>query len=376
MNYEKKNLIVFGSSVACGEGTKDNFDWASLLAEQLKKRNWNTINKSVGGNRLKHLLKRVHEDVISLKPDAVIIAASLGNEGILYPFKQFRYNRFLKGIKKLIELFEANNIRTIITNVYPHERYTLIEYDYVQKMNLALDVLEVPVINVCGSIDNLNGNWLDGLYLDSAHPNDEGHLEMMTAFPVSLFDHLEEWMNPMNYNVDVFKNHVAFPLKFALCDKIRSFTICFDFKSLSNDNFIILDDSTRIGTFDNKILITANGKKEILLDNSYGLHHFTVNHHPYLKEVNIYIDNEIVYTIKEKVLNIDNLVLEGQNTLLDNILFYRGRLSDKIQQMVFSKKVYKSSLEIFSTSDDFDVNQHLFRNQASTDSCIKVIVER
>ena len=123
----KKKLIIFGSSVAYGEGAKNNQGWADIISNKYLKSEWEVINKSVCGNRVKHLLNRVNKDVLNLYPDAVIIAISLGNEGLTRPFKKCRYNRFIKGIKKLLDLFYNNKIIPIITIIYPNNYYNNVE---------------------------------------------------------------------------------------------------------------------------------------------------------------------------------------------------------------------------------------------------------
>lgn len=370
----KKRIIIFGSSVAYGEGAYCEFGWAAMLAKAIDD-DCEIINKSVCGNRTKHLLKRVHKDVIQLKPDMVIVAVSLGNEGLLFSFKQNRCNRFLKNMKKLLAIFNENNIKAVITNVYPHEHYKQKEYYYVQKMNLALDELDVPVVNVCGCIDNLKGNWLDNMYYNSAHPNDQGHLEMMSAFQLDMFKNMGDQAHAFKIEmapkgkVDI----LGTDFRANIDGNIRSFTLSVFVKPEWDSNIITIGDFADISIINNKIEVYSPKKcdyvtSEYIMDCGYVF----LSYHPYLKRVSIYVDGNQVAIIDNVVLSPEDIVLKGSGVMFENVALYRGRLSDMTMKSISSGKLYNSSLEIFSKTEDY--KDGIFYNNANNESCFGKII--
>ena len=344
---QKKKLIIFGSSVAYGEGAENNNGWASILGENLLD-NWEMINQSVCGNRAKHLLKRVHDDVVALQPDAVIIAISLGNEGLVYPFKTYRYNRFIRGIKELIQIFISNHIIPIVTNIYPNDYYKKTEYSYMERMNIELDALGVHVVNVSGTVDDMSGKWIHGLAFDSGHPNNQGHLEMSTAFPSAMFDTLER--EDPSYRFPTHPLNISSYVGFRLlpAKDIRSFTMVLDVQPTSNGVFVTIDNQYSL-VWSNGILLCNESPlyRPIVALNTYQV---VISYHPYTQRGAIYVECSSVLEFTSIDLTTKDLQFNTAHANYYNIRLFRGRLSKRMRSHIYDGQVFHSSMEFYAVN--------------------------
>lgn len=73
---------------------------------------------------------------------------------------------------------------------YPHGRYTSVERDYIERMNLLINSWDVPSVNFLGAVGDGDGRWAKGCENDPGHPNNRGHEAMFRAFVPVLFDAL------------------------------------------------------------------------------------------------------------------------------------------------------------------------------------------
>lgn len=192
LENSRMKLVIFGSSVAHGYGAKNSYGWGNRLAEQLRKRNWEVVNRSIGGDNTSLILARIHRDLIPEKPDVVVIGLSLANEGIQGGKKGQTYRGFIKNMKKIIQICRKNGITPVVANCYPNDSYKALHYDYVKKFNEDLETWPIYSIDLMGAIDDGQGRWVKGYAKDAGHPNDLGHEEMTRAVPLSVFDGLIE----------------------------------------------------------------------------------------------------------------------------------------------------------------------------------------
>ena len=191
---KKKNsrlkVAIFGSSVAKGYGAEGEWGWANRWGDILKSKNWDYVNKSIGGDTTSKLLARIDTDLLAEHPDIAVIGLSLANEGLREKEPLEIYKGYVKNLKKIVQILRKNGIIPIISNGYPHGSYTEKQYDYVQKFNEELATWPVYSIDLMGAMDNGHGRWLKGYYKDAGHPNSAGHEELTRAVPTSLLDSL------------------------------------------------------------------------------------------------------------------------------------------------------------------------------------------
>ena len=189
-------LVIYGSSVASGAGATDNHGWAYRLKTVLEKRNWTVVNKSVGGDSTTKLLARFDRDLLPQKPDVVILALSLANEGVVQsPGEAFA--SYAANLRKLVQMCRHHGIVPIISNTYPNNAYTPTHYALLRKFNDELNSWPVASLDFMGTVDDGEGHWQADCWKDGSHPNEKGHEEMFHAIPPSLFDSLLDSADPL-----------------------------------------------------------------------------------------------------------------------------------------------------------------------------------
>jgi len=189
-------LVIFGSSVARGAGATNDYGWAAMLKAKLEKGDWTVVNKSVGGDTTTKLAARFECDLLSEEPDMVILALSLGNEGIMGDSTAV-YRQYVRNMRKLVQRCRRHRIIPIVSNCYPNGNYEKEHYDCLRRFNETLNTWSVAGLDFLGAIDDGYGRWPDGTWTDAGHPNSLGHEEMFHAIPLSLFDNLIDEYYPL-----------------------------------------------------------------------------------------------------------------------------------------------------------------------------------
>ena len=200
-----RRIAIFGSSVANGTGDESGQEgYAGLLRGLLEPRGWEIVNRSRGGDNTKLLMSRFAPNgeaepgtrfLLPVHPGYVLIALSLGNEGIRAAegttAKDALFDQFTRGIKALIDRSRSEGIVPVVTLCYARNDFTDVEYSYTRRANAAINEWAVPSVNLLGAVDDGTGKWVKGFWWDSLHPNAAGHAELAATFVPSLFDALE-----------------------------------------------------------------------------------------------------------------------------------------------------------------------------------------
>ena len=184
-------IVVIGSSVALGHKAWLLKGWAWLLAQDLQQKyGHQVINLSESGANVSRTIARFASVVTPEKPDVVIIALSLGNEGLGYCSPHERravQRRFESGLQQLVKMTRTLGARPILGGVYPHGDFSP-EHDWLLKdtHNRMLS-WDVPILDWLAAVDNGHGRWQEGTSFDPSHPNTIGHRLMYEAIDISLF---------------------------------------------------------------------------------------------------------------------------------------------------------------------------------------------
>jgi lysophospholipase L1-like esterase len=200
-----RRIAIFGSSVANGTGdASGQGGYAGLLRSLLEPRGWEVVNRSRGGDNTGTLMSRFAPSddaqpgttfLLPVRPGYVVIALSLGNEGIRTAEdtvgKGAIADQFARGLEALIERSRSAKIVPIVTLCYTRNDFTEVEYGYTRRVNAAINQWDVASVNFLGAVDDGAGKWVNGFWWDSLHPNASGHAELATTFVPSLFDALE-----------------------------------------------------------------------------------------------------------------------------------------------------------------------------------------
>ncbi|MBN1224310.1 MAG: DUF3471 domain-containing protein [Candidatus Aminicenantes bacterium] len=259
-----KTIAVIGSSVAAGWVT--NFEsrhdmkngWAYRLGRHLLPGGYKVVNISTPGDNTDAVLKRIDKDLIPLSAEFAVIGLSLENEGIrgiLGTEPEAVFEKYKDNMLKIIEKCRTNNIRPVVGLCYPCDRFQDKDYDYIKRMNLLLNSLDVPSINFLGALDDGSGHFPKGFTYDEDHPDNRGHEEMYYAVGPSLFAALEKGkaipqMFASEDFVTIERTAHSSPLSFIPEDVIHSFAEGFKFRLssegataciLSGDHFSVVE---------------------------------------------------------------------------------------------------------------------------------------
>lgn len=116
-------IVFFGDSITdCGRDRRNETSlgngYVKILADKLRPiypdRDIELINKGVSGNEVSDLLARADEDVIALKPDAVVIMIGINNTIHRFEYgKELNYKQLENDLTALIEKLKKAGIVVI-----------------------------------------------------------------------------------------------------------------------------------------------------------------------------------------------------------------------------------------------------------------------
>ncbi|MBD2149363.1 lipase [Pseudanabaena sp. FACHB-1277] len=186
-----RKVLVIGSSVAMGCSAWLLKGWAHQLAQALEQKyGCQLINRSQLGANVSSTIERFASVVVHEKPDVVIIALSLGNEGLAYCRPHDRravQRRYESGLLQLIQMTRDLGAVPIIGGLYPHGDYSPEHSWLVRDTHARMQQWNVPILDWLDVLDNGSGRWQPELTLDVAHPNSLGHQRMFEAIDLDVF---------------------------------------------------------------------------------------------------------------------------------------------------------------------------------------------
>jgi lysophospholipase L1-like esterase len=189
---EKLKILVIGSSVALGHKAWLLKGWAWLLGQTLQEKyGHQLVNVSEVGANVSRTIARFESVVTPEQPDVVIIALSLGNEGLAYCLPHQRravQRRFESGLQQLVKMTRDIGARPILGGVYPNGDYESEHYWLLRDTHNRMLNWGVTVLDWLAAVDNGQGHWKVGTSFDPAHPNTVGHRLMYEAIALHLFE--------------------------------------------------------------------------------------------------------------------------------------------------------------------------------------------
>jgi lysophospholipase L1-like esterase len=360
-------IVYFGSSVPYGFGATKNYGYTYRFNDILKKRaedgtgkNWKTANISKGGDNTIRLTARWAKELMPQKGKYVVYALSLGNEGIHEAGKP-KLDQFKANMTKLIAMARDSGYVPVLTNCYTRNDFTDKDYGYVKDLNLWINSLDVPSINLLGAVDNGTGKWAPGYWHDPGHPNDAGHQEMAYAIVPSLFDALSNGKpQPKMVETSYLPIGKSQPkmVSFKPDNILHSFTTTITVKADDNGQIIQLKDSLgHVGS----IAIKDNGTLEYtsplyqqitgttkITDGQW--HKITLTHYYARNVTQLYCDSTLQGNVAEQ-LSIRQLYAgnkTSKNILVKNWLFYRAGMNLSEIAALTNDKLLQSSLELYA----------------------------
>lgn len=213
-------IAVIGSSVALGCNSWLLRGWAWHLEQALHEKYGHIlVNVSEVGANVSTTIDRFPLVVAPEQPDIVIIALSLGNEGLAYcsPHQQKAVQRrFERGLQQLVKMTKELGAMPILGGLYPNGDYNpehnwLLRDTHDRMLNWG-----VPVLNWLDAVDDGTGHWKPGISSDPAHPNRLGQRLMYEAIDLSLFeidkDKLKQakQLSPQKQEIPIYRDDWGF----------------------------------------------------------------------------------------------------------------------------------------------------------------------
>lgn len=363
-------IVYFGSSVPYGTGATKDFGYTSMFTRLLKQRAingtgkaWVPINKSIGGDNTLKIMARWERDLVPQRAKYVLIALSLGNEGI-HEVGKPRFDQFKTNMTKIISMARDSGYVPIITNCYTRNDFNEADYYYVKQMNLWIASLNLPSVNLLGAVDDGTGKWATGYWFNEGHPNDAGHAEMSYAIVPSLFDALANGKPQPKFIDGSFvgwNNTQRDLLYFKPENSLHAFTTSITIKINGKGQVLELRDSSgKAGD----ILINNKGFLEYqsaqkqtiiggikLTDGKW--HKVTLSHYYARGETVLYCDGLKEGNVSEKLL-IKELYLgdkKGRGLSAKDWLFYRSGMNLSEVKALNENSLLQSSLELYAPLD-------------------------
>lgn len=353
-------LAIFGSSVALGVGAPELNGWGNQLKTLLEsKGTWSVVNQSVGGDNTTKLLARIDQDLLPEKPDAVIIALSLANEGILGPEPDQIYAQYTQNLHKLMQICAREGIVPIISGCYPNSDYDAQRYQYIQKFNEELATWNVASIHFLGALDDGAGRWKEGTSVDAGHPNAVGHHAMFRSIPPSMFDYLHKDFAAMRLKDDGWLEVKGAALHFVPDYQPHAFSLIADVLAEDFEDALLLDmEGLHVGTdHRGRLYLEVHGVRDQssfdLEDADEGVSMALV--HDYLDAVwTLYADGVKIAQVLDQQVSWSQVTLGDveQAVALRNVMFYRTALRADELARIARGVVLHSSLELFAPLED------------------------
>lgn len=192
-NADGLRVLVFGSSVSAGHKAWKFRGWAEMLGETLYSRyGHGFINVGVAGINSSRALELFNEQVAAKKPNIVILAFGLGNEGLPHcpPHERAHvYQGFLGRLSELIAQVHRLGALPVLGGVYPHGDYSADHFYWIKQASEEMRKFNVPVLEWLDVLvrSDGSGRWAEGVDFDPSHPNTEGHRRMFSSIDLNIF---------------------------------------------------------------------------------------------------------------------------------------------------------------------------------------------
>jgi len=358
------NVVFFGSSVCKGSGDADlhGYAWQFFHSGAVDTLRYNYINASRGGDNTIKIERddRIGKDLFPTEPDIVVIGLSLGNEGITKAKDENEKERILEQFRSRVlamaDNFQTLGIKPIIVNCYANNSFEESHYNFTKRMNRSINTWDYPSVNVLGTIDDLEGKWVEGHFRDGGHPNTVGHKEMSYAIVPTLFDALLAGKETPTYDWNrsfatiVNEKHVEKPISIDVEHAMHSFTMSLRFKETADGSiagFVSTGEQYVIQVKDGRVsygLISATYPQS-----SEEWTHVLLSHSYANAKSMLFVNGVLMGSVEER-LSPSEVHFGGtaESTELKDLTLYRASLNESEALDLFNKKFIQSSLEFYN----------------------------
>jgi lysophospholipase L1-like esterase len=368
-----QKIVFFGSSVPFGQGATNKYGYparyAALLAQRATSGQgaaWTVTNISVPGDNTTKVAARWARDLRPQHGRYVVLALSLGNEGI-HGGGQPIFEQFKTNLAQLVQRARAEGLVPVVANCYTRNDYTPEDYAFIRQMNLLLHAWAVPSINTLGAVDDGTGHWAPGYWDDALHPNNAGHAELAHALVPSLFDALRAGKVTPHKTATSYvrlgpgQRGTATGLVLRPETLLHPFTQVVSFRTAGTGQLLVLQDSTAQGSLSigpSGLLTYASAKGGHLASaqrvNDNRWHQLALTHYYAWGQTVLYLDGAEVGRLPERLLT-RQLSLGGggapRGGQYRNWLFYRAGMNADEMRTLAADSLLKSSLEVYAPLD-------------------------
>lgn len=174
---KEKRVVFIGNSITEG--------WVNQRPDFFKNNNY--VGRGISGQTSPQLLSRFRQDVINLKPKAVVI--NIGTNDIAGNTGPYDAEFTLGNIKSMAELAKANGIKVILSSVTPAGEYPWRKEiknvpDKIKALNKEIEAYakknKFAYIDYFSLMCDESGALRSTLGADGVHPNQEGYVIMET----------------------------------------------------------------------------------------------------------------------------------------------------------------------------------------------------
>jgi lysophospholipase L1-like esterase len=365
-------IVFFGSSVPFGQGATAKYGYVARYAALLAQRTaagqgaaWTVANISVPGDNTTKVAARWQRDLVPQRGRYVVLALSLGNEGI-HGGGQPIFEQFKTNLAQLVARARAGGLVPVVANCYTRNDYTPEDYAYIKQMNLLLHAWAVPSINTLGAVDDGAGHWAPGYWDDALHPNDRGHAELAHAIVPSLFDALRAGKAaPRRQPTAGVRlgtgGRGAASLALRPEALLHPFTQVISFRTAGTGQLVALQDSTASGSLSigpGGVLTYTSAQGGRLAStqraNDNRWHQLALSHYYAWGQTVLYLDGAEVGRLPEKLLT-QQVSIGGnrapRRVQYRNWLFYRAGMNADEVRALAADSLLKSSLELYAPLD-------------------------
>ena len=172
---KEKRVVFIGNSITEG--------WVNNRPDFFKSNNY--IGRGISGQTSPQLLSRFRQDVINLKPKAVVI--NIGTNDIAGNTGPYDFEFTLGNIKSMAELAKANGIKVILSSVTPAGEYPWRKEikdvpEKIMTLNAAIKAYakerKFAYIDYFEKMHDDNNALIASYGTDGVHPNAEGYAVM------------------------------------------------------------------------------------------------------------------------------------------------------------------------------------------------------
>jgi lysophospholipase L1-like esterase len=387
-------IVFFGSSVPFGQGATAKYGYPARYAALLAQRAaagqgtaWTVTNISVPGDNTTKVAARWQRDLAPQHGRYVVLALSLGNEGI-HGGGQPIFEQFKTNLGQLVHRARAQGLVPVVANCYTRNDYTAEDYAFIRQMNLLLHAWAVPSVNLLGAVDDGAGHWAPGYWDDALHPNDRGHAELAHTLVPSLFDALRAgkavpYKVATSY-VRLGPSHRTAPgLALQPEALLHPFTQVVSFRTAGTGQLVALQDSLAAGSVaigPSGALTYTSAKGGHLAGtgrvNDNRWHQLALTHYYAWGQSVLYLDGAEVGRLPEKLLT-RKLSLGGSrapaNVQYRNWLFYRAGMNADEMRALAADSLLKSSLELYAPLDGRHSRTDSLSNLAQSTNRLRLV---